>query len=77
MDFLQNNWLTIALSLAGVGSFWLPGMRIIGAKIIKHMMTPKMLKLIFLYIAERLVKSTKTTFDDDLLKMIRKAFDKD
>jgi hypothetical protein len=77
MEFLQDHWLTILLSFAGIGSFWLPGMRLIGVKIIKHMMTPKMLKLIFLNIAERLVKSTKTTFDNDVLDMIKKAFDKD
>nr|AKH47438.1 hypothetical protein [uncultured marine virus] len=69
---LDHKLALIILGLMG-GSFWIPGMRIIGIKVIKHLATKAMAKFIFLELADRFVKSTETDFDDKILAEIKKT----
>lgn len=43
------------------------------ASLIRRIATKKFLEWLLLYVAEQLVKSTKTPYDDELLKKIREA----
>ena len=65
MDFLADKWQWIVGTLAVVfGGFFVPGLRALLMLALKTFLSEAVLKRIFVEIAGKLVKSTKTQIDD-------------
>ena len=71
--WLQESWKTIlGVILAMFGAFWIPGLRTIMVLGLKTLVSEKVLKSIFIMLAEKLVASTKTKIDDIWLAELKK-----
>ncbi len=73
MDFLADKWQWIVGTLVVVfGGLWVPGLRTLVMIALKTLVSEAVLKRIFLEIAGKLVKSTKTQIDDIWLEELKK-----
>ena len=73
MEFLADKWQWVVGTLVVVfGGFWVPGLRTLIMLALKTLVSEAVLKRIFLEIAEKLVKSTKTKIDDIWLEELKK-----
>lgn len=71
--WLQDSWKTIVgVILVMFGAFWVPGLRTIMVLGLKTLVSEKVLKSIFIMLAEKLVASTKTKIDDIWLAELKK-----
>ena len=63
--WLQESWKTIVgVIVIMLGAFWVPGLRTLMVLGLKTLVSEKVLKSIFIMLAEKLVASTKTKIDD-------------
>lgn len=73
MGYLQDSWKTmVGMLILVFGAFWVPGLRGLMMLAIKTLVSEKVLKSIFISIAEKLVASTKTKIDDIWLAELKK-----
>lgn len=73
VEFFSSNWQTIVgVLIIIIGGFYIPGLRKLWIKAFQALLTEKVLTQLFLVVAERLVKSTKTTLDDVWLEELKK-----
>ncbi len=71
--WLQESWKTIVgVVIVLVGGFWVPGLRTLMVLGLKTLVSEKVLKSIFIMLAEKLVASTKTRIDDLWLAELKK-----
>ncbi len=63
--WLQESYkLIVGVILVMLGAFWVPGLRTLMVLGLKTLVSEKVLKSIFIMLAEKLVASTKTKIDD-------------
>ena len=73
LAWLQDSWKTImGVILVMFGAFWIPGLRTIMVLGLKTLLSEKVLKSIFLMLAQKLVDSTTTKIDDLWLRELKK-----
>lgn len=73
MIWLVESWKTIVgVIIVMYGAFWVPGLRTIMLLGLKTLVSEKVLKKIFIVLAEKLVASTKTKIDDIWLAELKK-----
>jgi len=73
LEFFSSNWQTIVgVLVIVIGGFYIPGLRKLWIKAFQALLTEKVLTQLFLVVAERLVKSTKTALDDVWLEELKK-----
>ena len=71
--WLQNSWKTIVgVIIVMFGAFWIPGLRTIMVLGLKTLVSEKVLKSIFIVLAQKLVDSTTTTIDNTWLDELKK-----
>ena len=71
--WLQDSWKTIVgVIIVMFGAFWIPGLRTIMVFGLKTLVSEKVLKSIFIMLAEKLVASTATKIDDLWLRELKK-----
>ena len=71
--WLQESWqIIVGVILVMFGAFWIPGLRTIMVLGLKTLLSEKVLKSIFLVLAQKLVDSTETTIDNTWLDELKK-----
>ena len=73
MDFLKDNWQAVAGTVVALGgAAYIPFVRGILVKGAKAFLSEAFLKEMFLSLADKYVKSTKTKLDDAWLGQLKK-----
>ena len=63
--WVTDRWATVVgVIVILLGAFWIPGLRTLMVLGLKTLVSEKVLKSIFIMLAEKLVASTKTKIDD-------------
>ena len=71
--WFQESWqIIVGVILVMFGAFWIPGLRTIMVLGLKTLLSEKVLKSIFILLAEKLVASTTTKIDDLWLRELKK-----
>jgi Tfp pilus assembly protein PilE len=74
MEWLSNNWQSVVGTLAAiVGMAYVPFVRMVLFKGAKALMSESFLKEMFISLAEKYVKSTKTKLDDVWFAQLKKS----
>jgi len=74
LDWLQSHWETIlGTIMVLVGGAYVPIMRTLIIKGIKALLSETFLKALFISLASKYVKSTKTKLDDIWLEALKKS----
>jgi|GEM_PF-2655011 len=72
IEWLQANWLTIlGTIILIVTGFYVPGVRGLWMTGLKALLSERVLIKLFLAVAEKIVKSTKNTLDDEWLEELK------
>jgi hypothetical protein len=74
MDFLKDNWQSVAGTAVALGGLaYIPLARTVLVKGIKVLLSEAFLKEMFVALAEKYVKSTKTSLDDAFLAKLKES----
>ena len=74
MEWISNNWQSVVgVSVALAGMAYVPFVRIILFKGAKALLSEAFLKEMFISLAEKYVKSTKTKLDDVWFAQLKKS----
>ena len=73
MEWIKDHWMLIAGTIASLaGAAYVPFIRTIVVKGLKALLSEAFLKEMFISLAEKYVKSTKTKLDDVWLTQLKK-----
>ena len=74
MDFLKDNWQAVAGTVVALGgAAYVPFVRGVLVKGVKVCLSEAFLKEMFISLADKYVKSTKTKLDDAWLGQLKKS----
>lgn len=72
-EWAKESWLVIVGTIGAVfAALWIPGLRTLVVLGLKTLVSERVLKAVFIALAEKLVKSTTTTVDDIWLAELKK-----
>jgi hypothetical protein len=77
MEWISSNWTAIAGSVVALlGGWYVPIFRKLYIIGLKAMLSEKMLKKVFMAVAQQVVKSTKNTLDDAWFEQFKSSVEK-